>query len=517
VASCPTFRPTLLFPALRIAPRPPLDLFGLVLLCGALFFPGLGTRELTSSHEARAAQNALCIVTEGCWGLPHLLDGGVEMQKPPLYYWMVAGLVWLRGGVVDGWAVRLPAALAALATVLTVFGLGAATGRRTAGFIAAAVLASMVHFTHLAQVGRIDMPLCLCATLALLGYFLGQRDALRATRWYVLSYVAFAAGLMLKGPIALVLPGCIIVVHQFRRTDFQPVRREQRFGLLRSTLWGVPLMFALAAPWYVAAGFWTGGDFFRVFFWYHNFQRGFGGDGPLAVHPWWYYGPRLAADTLPWGLALPPLIWYGRRKGLWRQDAEARFGLTWLLSMTVLLSLMRFKRADYLLPAYPGLAVFLGCLAERWYKACGEPRAWRLAFLTALLGMAVGWQVYRAAAIEGATERHHRVFAEELRRRVPPRVPVIFFRVEAHQLAFHLGRRYNTVLEWENLNTWAGSGKNFFVVLSPECERELPAKVTSGGLARVLDSRDLFPEGRAPDRPLVMLRNAPTADTVRRR
>ena len=78
-----------------------------------------------------------------------------------------------------------------------------------------------------------------------------------------------------------------------------------------------------------------------------------------------------------------------------------------------------------------------------------------------------------------------------------------FFPRGVHQLAFHFGRRYNTVLEWENLDTWAGSGKNFLLVLSPECERELPAHVRSGRLERVLDSYDLFPDRRL-DRPLVL-------------
>jgi hypothetical protein len=243
-----------------------------------------------------------------------------------------------------------------------------------------------------------------------------------------------------------------------------------------------------------------------VFFWYHNFQRGFGAEGALATHPWWFYGPRVAVDLLPWGIALPPLLWYFWRNQLWRTNAEASFGLVWFVAITLLLSLMRFKRADYLLPAYPGAALFLGCVADKWYRQSGEPRAWRAGFIALILITVLGWQAYRARAGAGEAERHQRVFAEEMRRRVPERVPVIFFRVEAHQLAFHFGRRNNTVLEWENLDIWAGSGKKFFVVLPPECESELPDRVHSGRLERVLDSHDLFP-GWRPDRPLVLMRN----------
>src|SRR5579871_793133 len=87
-------------------------------LCGVLFFHGLGDRDLHSSHEARAAQNAQMVLSEGHWLLPRLYDGHLELQKPPLYYWLVALLGWAGGGEVGPWAVRLPAALSALGCVL---------------------------------------------------------------------------------------------------------------------------------------------------------------------------------------------------------------------------------------------------------------------------------------------------------------------------------------------------------------------------------------------------------------
>src|SRR5205085_8904088 len=95
-----------------------------MILCGfagLLFLPGLGDRDLTSSHEARAAQNAQMILDEGHWLVPRLFDRHLELQKPPLYYWLVAAIGWLRGGHVDASAVRLPAALSALACVLFLF------------------------------------------------------------------------------------------------------------------------------------------------------------------------------------------------------------------------------------------------------------------------------------------------------------------------------------------------------------------------------------------------------------
>src|SRR5207302_197429 len=95
-----------------------LALAGLVAASAVLFFWRLADRDLWSSHEARAGMDAQTILADGNWGLPRLFDGRAELQKPPLYYWLVAGVAWLRSGTVDAWAVRLPSAVAALLTVL---------------------------------------------------------------------------------------------------------------------------------------------------------------------------------------------------------------------------------------------------------------------------------------------------------------------------------------------------------------------------------------------------------------
>src|ERR1700722_10416199 len=113
-------------PALRAkAARPhrvPWLPVGLFLLCFLLFFYRLGDRDLSSSNEARAGQDAQSMLTTGQWDLPRLFDGRVEMQKPPLYYWLVALLGELNGGEVDAWCVRLPSALSALGCVLLLWG-----------------------------------------------------------------------------------------------------------------------------------------------------------------------------------------------------------------------------------------------------------------------------------------------------------------------------------------------------------------------------------------------------------
>lgn len=504
---------------MRTPPSVPLTLAVLLPLCGLLFFYRLADRELNSSHEARAAQNAQTILDTGNWGLPRLFDRRPELQKPPLYYWLVAAFARLSGGRVDAWAVRLPAALAALGTVLLVYLLGAARGRPVAGLVAAAVLATSLHFTWLARVGRIDMPLTFTVALTLTACYLGrcrvrERQGRGAWRWFLVAYLAAGVGLLLKGPIAVALPLVALCAYRISARRELPERAGSvsdgclpapvAYASGSSLWWGLPLTAAVALPWYLWANAQTHGELFRVFFWHHNFERGFGGDGGLAAHPWWFYAVRLAVDLLPWSVLLPVAAW-----SVWRlRDAEARFAAAWLLAMVLLLSCMRFKRADYLLPAYPGAALVLGCAAESWLR---RSRAVAGALTVVTVACVAGWLGYLEYGAPGLESgRPDRRFAEEVRRRTSG--PVLFFRAEAHAVAFHVGRPMQTVLEWENLDVWAGKPRAVHVIMPAECVARWPHRLRSGRLVELVRTTDLT--GRPHERPLVLLRAEPSYERI---
>ena len=101
------------------------------------------------------------------------------------------------------------AALSALACVLFVYFVGVMSKRSLAGLLAAFILASSLHFTWLARVGRIDMPLtCMVATTLVCFARAEQDDLSRLRRLGLLltAYVCLAAAVLLKGPIGIVLP-----------------------------------------------------------------------------------------------------------------------------------------------------------------------------------------------------------------------------------------------------------------------------------------------------------------------
>jgi hypothetical protein len=246
----------------------------------------------------------------------------------------------------------------------------------------------------------------------------------------------------------------------------------------------------------------------RVFFWHHNFERGFEPAGGLKDHPWWFYGPQLAFGLLPWSPLLAAAGWIILRRGRWRADAEARLGLAWLVTITIVLSCARFKRADYLLPAFPGAALFLGCAAEHWYRQVVRPRRLMAALAGVVLGCVAGWWVYLGFVLprdEPGLEQ--RRFAAAVRRHAPAPRPVLLFWTEEHALAFHLGRPLEILIQWEDLDARAAQPETTYVVMPPEVAARAPAFLKSGRLEPVLSNTDL--SGGRHQKPLVLLRTMP--------
>jgi 4-amino-4-deoxy-L-arabinose transferase-like glycosyltransferase len=345
------------------------------------YFYRVGDRALWSSHEARAAQHAQLMLDTGRWGIPELYFAEPDYQKPPLYYWFVACVAKLRGGVVDGWSVRLPASLAAVFGVVVVYGVAAAYSRAAVGIVASLILASNLRYGWLARVGRIDMPLALAVMGVLVATFVGYRRMLSSSAprtgwaWMLLAYVAASAAVMLKGPIGLVLPCCALFL--LLAWEGEPVWPWQRgFGSLLHRFgvwWGIPLILLVAGPWYIWACFATHGEFAKSFFLHHHWNRTLGVEG-LKPEPVWYYLPQLLVDMFPWSLLIPVA---GCRQ-LWVRDGEnrllGRFAVCWSAGMLGVLSLVRFKRHDYLLPLLPGLALLL---AVHWHDMFASDRTRR--------------------------------------------------------------------------------------------------------------------------------------------
>jgi 4-amino-4-deoxy-L-arabinose transferase-like glycosyltransferase len=359
-----------------------LHIAGVLAAAALLLLPGLGSTDLWAPDEPRYAQVAeeLRSMEHGLPGLAVLhLGGEVYTQKPPLYYWLAAGLGAAGGGRVSELQARLPSALAGIASVLVTVVLGRMLfGRLAAGLWSGVLLLSAYRFAHTARRAQLDVLLTLCETLALLAFWrLEQRRGSQRAN-LLLLHGATGLALLTKGPVGL-LP--IAVMAAF-------LAWERRLPELRKLLpaWGLMLSLGPALAWIVAAVALAPPGFFDHAVVANLFGRFF--SGTAHVRPFYYFLIQLPIDFMPWTLLWPLVVpMLLRSSESPPQRPVNRFLLSWAGVMLVFFSLSAGKRGLYLLPAFPALALLCGGALQRAL----EPPSGALApWVTRALGLAAG-------------------------------------------------------------------------------------------------------------------------------
>ena len=233
----------------------------LVLLSAALFVPGQAGLPPFDRDESRYLQATAQMFETG-----NFVD--IRFQDQPRYL-QPAGIYWLQAasvalfsepGAREVWAHRLPSLLGATAAVLLTAWIGNLLFGAPVGFVAAVLLAASVLLGVEARMAKIDavlLAVTLAAQAALARIYLSAAAGREApARWAALLWLASGAGLMLKGPIILlvVLGTVLLLVVTERRAAWL---RQLRPG------WGVPLMLAVVLPWLVAIAIASNGDILR--------------------------------------------------------------------------------------------------------------------------------------------------------------------------------------------------------------------------------------------------------------
>jgi 4-amino-4-deoxy-L-arabinose transferase-like glycosyltransferase len=162
------------------------------------------------------------------------------------------------------------------------------------------------------------------------------------------------------------------------------------------TVPGVGIAVLIAAPWYIAVGLATDGEFLRDFFWRHNVARAVssmeGHGGSIFFYP-----AALLVGTFPWSLWLMPIAWWGVKAK--RRGAATRTSVTlaavWIVVTIAAFTFASTKLPSYITSCYPGVALLVGGFLKDFANNVRMPsRAWRtLAGAVALFvafGMATG-------------------------------------------------------------------------------------------------------------------------------
>jgi 4-amino-4-deoxy-L-arabinose transferase-like glycosyltransferase len=347
----------------------------LALMCLSINLVGNGQVSLWDRDEPRYAGCTRAMRESGDWIDP-TFNGEPRYHKPVLVYWlMIAGM---EVGGDNPFGARLVSAVMGTAACLLVWQFGRRLISPLGGILAALALATAPIFAYNAKLSTTDATLT--CFLVLCQWALWELALRNSRGWALTFWVGLALATLTKGPIGPVL---IAFACFFSWWWGGPTSYLSR---LRWS-WG-PAVFALiTAPWYIAIGFLSNGDFYRVAMGYHVMRRMTQGIETHGGFPGYYIVLSLAV-FYPWSAFLPPAIYQAWTKR--RLDPRYGFLLGWVLGPLVFLELVRTKLIHYYLPAYPGAALLVAGLVVALAGSEVNLRRWPLGRLALALLTTLG-------------------------------------------------------------------------------------------------------------------------------
>src|SRR5947207_8473529 len=186
----------------------------------AAWFATLDVRKLQHPDEGRYAEIAREMVATGDWVTPRL-DGLKYFEKPPLQYWLTAVSFATFG--VNEWAARLAPALGTALALLAIGYAGARIASPAVGAYAALAFGGMLWPIGIAHIVTLDALLTAWLGAALAAFLIAQcglENPSAERRWMLLAWAAIAGATLVKGPVAVAIPGGALVLYSLATRDF---------------------------------------------------------------------------------------------------------------------------------------------------------------------------------------------------------------------------------------------------------------------------------------------------------
>lgn len=313
------------------------------------------TMPVFDPSEARYAAISANMARTGDYVVPHFTHNGRYQSfdgKPPLVF-QAGGVCCRIFGTESPFALQLgvrlfPFASAAL-ILLILYRVVRRFSDAATGRLAVMIAATSVAFYGASGIAMTDMTLTACVAGALLFY----RCFLERYAWRPALGVAvlLGAGMMVKGPVAMVMFGLPVFVDALVNRRWRGIFSWKWLGVL-------PVFLAVAVPWFVLIEQRNPGSVW-YFFYNENFLRfvtpdygdkyGAGREAFRGVAVLW-----AILATLPWALLVP-----------WKRPVWRSFPFLALLTITGFWCLTSRVLLYYLFPVIPLFAAYLAIHGNR--------------------------------------------------------------------------------------------------------------------------------------------------------
>ena len=320
----------------------------LLLVSVIIIFSNLGSIPLLDPDEPVYAETPKEMMMYNEFISPRIY-GEYWYDKPPMYYWLVAGSYQLFG--VNDFAARFPSALLAIICISSVYFFAKKILNERAAIFSGFVLVTSIEFFYLSKAAVTDITLTLFLTLSLLCF---------VRKKYYLFYLFAGLATLTKGPIGLFFPVVIAFLYLLFTRQLSEIKRMK--------IMSGSLIFAVVAlPWYIVMYNIHGSDFINTFLGFHNITRFTSPEHPSGVL-WYYYVPVLLIGFFPWCTCILQAM-YRIFLGHCEKFKEMFFFSIWAIVVFVFFSISQTKLVSYILPMFPALAIIIG-----WYidQLCTE-------------------------------------------------------------------------------------------------------------------------------------------------
>lgn len=322
------------------------------IISGILLSLNMGGLSIYALDEAKNASCAREMWESEEWIVP-TFNGELRTDKPPLHYYFM-GMAYEFFGV-NEWAARLFSMFFGVGTILLVFIFTERYINRQTAWWAAVVIWASLHFAIQFHMAVPDPYLIFWLTAAHFTFFAFNQENKRI--YLYLCFVAIGLGVLTKGPMAIALPGLVMLLFLWLsgRLSWKTVWKHEPWT-------GVIIVALVAVPWYYLVHQKTGGEWTEGFFFKHNlnrFSKTMEGHGGIFLLTFVY----VLAGMLPYTVYLPQAI-----ARAWQQRKEKElllFALIVLASFTGFFAISSTKLPNYTVPVYPFVAVLIGYLLQQ--------------------------------------------------------------------------------------------------------------------------------------------------------
>lgn len=313
---------------------------------------------LFDTTEARYAEIARIMFETNNWITPQFDYNVPFWGKPPFHTWLSATGFTLVG--VSEFSARLPHFLCGLMVIVLVFHFCRQHLSLYAALVAVLALVSSLGFIVSMGMVMTDTALLLTITLAMLSYWKAFAQGDRYFHGH-LFFVSLALGMLVKGPVAIVLVGIALLLWALS------TRNLKRAFTALPWISGTLLFVILTVPWYWLAEVKTPG-FLEYFLLGEHFQRfvvsGWEGDLYGTAHDkprgtiWLYW----LVTAFPWSFLLIG-------GGMWKVISSAtrssghplltRYLVCFMLAPMMLFTLSGNILTAYVLPGFSAMAILI--------------------------------------------------------------------------------------------------------------------------------------------------------------